>query len=400
MKACDVLGVIRDTCNIIAILSVFLVSDQVFAETSLSSIAERDRNAILFISSEYQDAKTGIIQQGPTGTAFIVSENGYVLTATHLIKDWLGQTEEDKLKYPLYAQIASRNASEKIQLQVMAADLVGDYTLLKLRDSSKKYTPVQMCFEQYAHLTSGMPVFALGFPNRSDFTPVSGSFSNDNNPQGFFEAAAPFSPGMSGAPVYNNDGVVIGIVQGGYQQSSTTNFVIPLRWARSWLQDRTPAISACASNPSIAVPPVVAEAELCSRLKDIIKSAKVGFKTIMIGKKLVNDSINKPRIILPSARWCALNERPDFSRSTKSVIYYSCMMFSYEKDDRVASAKFSSYSDSIGKCLAPSWVLGDLEVRKDSMNRTLTRNQDSVTVELRLKKDSDGNDFVIYVEPE
>lgn len=158
----------------------------------------------------------------------------------------------------------------------------------------------------------------LGFPGKADFTAVEGSYSNENNDQGYFEATAPFSPGMSGGPVYNKNGVVIGIIQGGFQYSESTKYVIPLRWARSWLQDRTSAVSTCGGKPvDTSVP---AEGELCSRVKQVIKAADTKFRSLL-QSRFVEGGFNSPKVRLPSTKWCALNQRFNFISTEKRELY-------------------------------------------------------------------------------
>ena len=150
--------------RIVAIALVLLAqawSVSVRAEEPRTEIAARDRASIVFIASEYFDKNTNMTQPGPTGSGFIVSDEGYVLTATHLIQDWLGQTEEDRKKFRLVGKIGTRTATESILLRFVAADSVGDYALLRLTDSSKKYQPVQLCFDSPPLMKTGDTIYAL-----------------------------------------------------------------------------------------------------------------------------------------------------------------------------------------------------------------------------------------------
>ncbi|MGY5777271.1 S1 family peptidase [Rhizobium sp. LEGMi135b] len=367
---------------------------------SLTEIVSRDRFSVAYITGDYFDDKTNTVQHGSTGTGFIVSGNGYIITATHVIKDWLNQSDDNRKKFPLFGKIGSKNSSEKIELQVIAADLISDISLLRFADNTKTYQPAPLCFDGDPKLVSGSPIYALGFPNDSDLSPVQGSFSNDNNPNGYLEASIAFSPGLSGGPVYNSDGKVVGIVEGGIAFSSTTNFIIPLRWARSILSDRTTATSKCVAGPTtensseFKLPNKNA---FCARMKDIIQKSNNKFAKMR--KETPADGFTK--VTLPAAKWCSLNAMPVFGSDVPSY-YYSCMMSSNEPDEPKAMARFDAYRVAISECLGSEWTGGevDLSEKEKRIDQTFTSNAGGLSVRVATDKDEKGSDLMIYISPQ
>ena len=365
-------------------------------ETTLEKIAARDSGAMVYIKADYFDNKTGSRQAGTPGSGFIISKEGYVLTATHVIKDWLLQSDEEKREQPLFGRINSRFASE-IAMRVVSADIPLDVALLRFADQSKTYQPVSVCLDPDLHL--GQKIYALGFPNDHELSSSPGVFNNDNNNAGLIEGTLAVDPGMSGGPVYNDKGVAIGMVEGGVALAEATKFIVPLRWVRSLLLDRTSAKPACSRDAEIT--PVSAKYDVpnpeafCRRLLEVQKASSAEFKPIL-GKPGAYGIMTPPKISLPSTQWCSVDQLPPFS-GQKARAYYSCMFFSDEKNPAVAFAKFDAYSSHIASCLGRKWVGGDVQKEGSDRRRSFTPDTGGNSIDLQTSTGRDGIDLVIHI---
>lgn len=140
-----------------------------------------------------------------SGTGFVVSGNGHIVTNHHVI-DGCGD-----LKGNLTGEAA-------MALRVVSSDANNDLALLQ--------APSTATFKEFARIRdrsirSGDSVVAIGFPYRgllsSDFTVTTGivsSLSGMRNDSRFLQISAPVQPGNSGGPLFDTTGQIIGVVTG------------------------------------------------------------------------------------------------------------------------------------------------------------------------------------------
>jgi S1-C subfamily serine protease len=137
-----------------------------------------------------------------SGTGFVVSSNGHILTNNHVIADCV-----EDIRGNLTGQPASK-------LRVVSRDETNDLALLQAAGT----------FKSIAHLRgsavrSGDAVIAIGYPYHglltSDFTVTTGivsSLSGLLNDTRFLQISAPVQPGNSGGPLLDASGNVVGVV--------------------------------------------------------------------------------------------------------------------------------------------------------------------------------------------
>ena len=138
-----------------------------------------------------------------TGTGFLISKDGYVLTCYHLVQ------HEDSL--------VVRNARfGSLKAYLAKYDLAADLALLQIHDSlfnPPKQLPV-IINDRPSDL--GDKVFTLGFP-KYDVVYSEGVVSSLTGYEGdttSYQISLPLNPGNSGGPLVNDAGYVIGIVNG------------------------------------------------------------------------------------------------------------------------------------------------------------------------------------------
>jgi S1-C subfamily serine protease len=138
-----------------------------------------------------------------TGTGFLVSPHGHVLTANHVLR---GRTA-----------ISVKTATGDVMAaQVLAVSQNLDVALLKIAFAATdfvalKHTPVR--------LESGDRVFTFGYPVTtvlgSEAKYSDGAISSVSGIQGdvaFLQVTVPIQPGNSGGPLVREDGTLVGVI--------------------------------------------------------------------------------------------------------------------------------------------------------------------------------------------
>lgn len=154
------------------------------------------------------------------GSGVIISEDGYILTNTHVVKDMdnIKITLNDKREYPAKL-IGADEKSDIALLKIDAADL----PVAKLGNPSE--------------LKSGEWVAAIGAPFGFDNSVTAGIVSAKNrtlpneNYTPFIQTDVAINPGNSGGPLFNLKGQVVGINSQIYSRSGGfmgISFAIPI----------------------------------------------------------------------------------------------------------------------------------------------------------------------------
>ncbi len=193
---------------------ILLASTQSFAQYRAPDIYARNRLAVVHITIAAPAAASN--QKPVTGTGFLISDDGYVVTANHL---FLGFVNNDQT--PITVTLGSLDGTS-VPADFIAVDGKLDAALLKLR------APQDVGLAAYRSLPrgdqrkvqTGDSIFVLGFNSDSNISIASGEVAGflgdrecgnscwDLNVSGA-------SNGMSGAPVLTTSGTVIGVVVAG-----------------------------------------------------------------------------------------------------------------------------------------------------------------------------------------
>ena len=170
-----------------------------------------------------------------SGSGFILSEDGYILTNYHVIEyAYLGNTDVTVMLYDGTEYTAAVvGVEESNDIAVLKIDASG-LNPVKLGDSDA----ISMGEKVYA---VGNPLGELSFSMSTGY--VSGLDRVISTQEGesinMFQIDAPVNPGNSGGPVYNAMGEVIGVVTAKYQDSGVEGlgFAIPANDAGSIADD-------------------------------------------------------------------------------------------------------------------------------------------------------------------
>lgn len=229
----------------VASLVLVLLSGSAFSETyTIDQIMSRDRKAIVYLKCKYVDINNNV-QSCESGTGLFVTKDGYIITVRHVIKDWLRLGPDVREKYPLQGLIGSSHG-DPIDLEVRYLGDWGtddDIVLLHSLNPSKQYSSAPICYVKAVR--TGIALYAFGFPNGKELFPAPGTFGDTNGENGYWTAGIQIDRGMSGGPVYDREGNVIALVEGGVAMLSTPSYLIPLNRIQPILASRTSVLPTC-----------------------------------------------------------------------------------------------------------------------------------------------------------
>jgi serine protease Do len=165
---------------------------------------------------DFRDAKS-------LGSGSIISEDGYIITNYHVVKD------ADEI-------IVRLNDHRELKAEVVGADQRSDVALIKIEATDLPVVKVG----KSADLEVGEWVLAIGSPFGFDYSATAGIVSAKGrslpkeNYVPFIQTDVAINPGNSGGPLFNQDGEVVGVNSqiysrtGGYMGLS---FAIPIEVA-------------------------------------------------------------------------------------------------------------------------------------------------------------------------
>lgn len=168
-----------------------------------------------------------------SGTGFIVSSDGYILTNHHVIEDALkGGYDVNVILYNGDSYVATIVGAEgsdsdvavlKIDAENLTPVAIGDSSVLSVGETI--YAVGNPLGELTYTMTSGM-VSALD----REITTGSSTYSDDSTTMNMFQIDAAVNSGNSGGPVYNSLGEVVGVVTAKYSASGAEGlgFAIPI----------------------------------------------------------------------------------------------------------------------------------------------------------------------------
>jgi hypothetical protein len=136
-----------------------------------------------------------------SGTAFFISEDGYLLTASHVVED--------------AARIAIRTKAGTFTATLVKADKANDVALLKV---AGRFQALPIASSRAVKL--GESVFTIGYPNielqgyapkltKGDLSSLTGMQDDPRE----FQISVPVQPGNSGGPLVDRNGNVVGMVE-------------------------------------------------------------------------------------------------------------------------------------------------------------------------------------------
>lgn len=180
-------------------------------------------------------------QQASSGTGFAVTNDGLILTNQHVIEG---------------CQVITAEGWGAGVLK--AVDRSNDLALVKFEFSSSpvtfRSTPAEI----------GEDVFAIGYPYAGElglhFTKGSvSSITGPENDSRLLQFTAPVQPGVSGGPLLDKSGLMVGVVRALLMQAQNVNFAIHADLVASFLRRNDIDPVTAASSSEVPSPPEIAK---------------------------------------------------------------------------------------------------------------------------------------------
>ena len=190
------------------------------AAASQSEIAAMNSRGVVFLQVENPDG--GVVN---SGSGFIVSQEGHIITVAHLTVD---PTQK------MMAVIGQRQGT-KFELDFREADAQADVALWQLPQSTSCRSPVTLTVNTVKILDR---LLVLGFPGSEGLSASSVGLKSVSSQLGLYKVDGFLEGGNSGGPAFNDNGQVIGLVQGGTLPGTENNDLIPIAPAITLIQKR------------------------------------------------------------------------------------------------------------------------------------------------------------------
>lgn len=202
---------------LLTVVSPLKITGQDFPE-----ILEKYRNALISLTVEIQNVENGQIEKG-NGTGFLISSNGFILTANHVVK-----IDDKKVIRSIKGRVGDLYSEPEFDLEIVENIEKYDIVLLRFKsDNSTPYTAVPLGNSRDVKL--GQKLFAIGFsaPFDLNYHLSEGLY---NGRQGtLWMTDTPSNKGESGSPVFSAlTGRVVAIKNSAAIGGQGTNFLTPL----------------------------------------------------------------------------------------------------------------------------------------------------------------------------
>lgn len=213
------------------------------APSPLTQIHGLYKDAVVFINVEYETA-AGVSCE--SGTGFLISSSGYVLTSRHLITDENGNVYE---KYSIAGSVGASYDCNRprgiiLDLNYVRSEPEQDVMLLKI-EAEDVFNYVRAC--QQTKVDPGEKLYVLNFALGKPLIPTEVIRGHTDGPMGRWQMTGIVEEGASGSPVLNASGRLVGLVFGGYDLAKGYEFMVPLDHFKHLFGFASAALENCAT---------------------------------------------------------------------------------------------------------------------------------------------------------
>ncbi len=181
-------------------------------EIDIAGLIEETKDTQGWWAEVFKENKNAVVEisamengQASSGTGFIISEKGYMLTNDHVVFE-----EANGVYYPrIFMKLPGEE--KKIKVEVLCSDKKWDVALCKFDVSGVGRCVSVKRVADYSSLLQGADCLLIGNAFGMGLAPLSGIVRFTKDGDGNLVHTAPSNPGDSGAPVFNRKGECIGI---------------------------------------------------------------------------------------------------------------------------------------------------------------------------------------------
>jgi hypothetical protein len=168
------------------------------------------------------------LQEKATGV--FISTDGLILTTYHLIGGLL-EKSVDGQTVTISANIGEKSSTPRFgNVTIVNSMPLLDLLLLKVPPASDPFVAAKIGTAE--NLTPADVIFTSGFPETANYTVEQGHLTSKDGPRGYlWTVSLPFTSGQSGSPVYDKDGLIVGIAKGNDNRAANQNYMIPIQFA-------------------------------------------------------------------------------------------------------------------------------------------------------------------------
>lgn len=216
--------------------SWFLPLILAIASTSVSAqdysgIRASHQNTVVYIHSERVNKDGTGAREDSSGTGFVVTEYGHMISANHVV---LEESRDTIVR--TWGWIGSRNSANKYPVEVVKRERDLDLVLLALQLPADLRLQVAQIGSSGA-MRLDAPLYALGFPGKADLSPATGILSNRSGPKGRWQTTLGINRGNSGGPVFDpQTKKVVAIAWAGDDTAQQVTYAIPESYASGLLR--------------------------------------------------------------------------------------------------------------------------------------------------------------------
>jgi S1-C subfamily serine protease len=217
-------------------------------------VARQNSSAVVFIRSEYtvlDSSGQAIVSDSRTGTGFVVTSSGLIVTNRHLIRDWeynqaftgaTGQTTKIEVIFPG----SRRDEALPAHLYKLSANKETDVAILKIDPPENMPVLSRRIEPSSEHIWQGADVVVIGYPLGLDLLQLTGEtlvvpslmvgVVSRVNP-GMIQLSLRAYNGNSGGPVFDGQGRVLGILTANVRTAQDLTLCTPIETALELIKD-------------------------------------------------------------------------------------------------------------------------------------------------------------------
>lgn len=208
-------------------IALFTASLTVYISSSLNGSQVLQLSKAIEVIQKKQQAQGHILNEVKTkmpenatlisgGSGFLIDKKGYIVTNAHVLKG--------------NSAIVINSMGQELKATIVYADKLTDLALIKITDSDFKQ-PKNLPYSIRKKATElGEEIFTLGYPRNDNdivygkgYLSAQSGFEGDSNA---YQIQISANPGYSGAPIFNNNAEIIGIINTRQKQAEGVAFAV------------------------------------------------------------------------------------------------------------------------------------------------------------------------------